>query len=601
MKKLAFSLVAAISLVSAYEVTFHGGWQLKGAKADINVSAVFNNPSIISVWTYDDINKKWKVYLPNNPDLMGNLPVYVDPLSTIKDGEGYWVNALANTYVNIPDEESSASSEASDENYTDFEDYEQSSSQTSEVSSEPNEEDMVNTGDVFGQFSVVIQSNGDTQTEEGIAFTAPQGWSMLFNPVEGVTGEEYISVNLSTQSGEVASILLPADMTGDFLIVDPEGNVYEGDFEDAVKAANEDVTYQMAYVGNVDDLQQSESSEASSESSSMPEGGTVSYFDNLTQQVQDFNLSDVANKTLYTRAKSGAGLVEVKFDSQGNASFEDYYAQVNLKYDNGVIKTEAIVSYPDENGEMQTQTNYFDCKKLSQNGDDMIVACQNTQDPAGGFITFLADNNFNEIDVSGLVPLMLYDAYGSGIKIGDDGLIYYVNLNDNETYPEGNVTIEGGSVIVSEDKNVMTWDNKSVTLKSTDYYDIVDQVNQYYIVKHTLKDTVQYTDDAFSGYTWDELLNKGPVILYPGLYLDTNGTVYAYNTDSSELGETMGTYSIKTSNSLVITYNENFSETYYLDYQTGIVTLSHENEDYDVYSTQPIFYNVPITMDKKIK
>jgi len=74
------------------------GWQLKGALDEINVTD-FNNPNIISVWTYDSVNQKWKAYLPNSSI---NLASYdIENLQYIKKGEGFWVNSAGYTNLDL--------------------------------------------------------------------------------------------------------------------------------------------------------------------------------------------------------------------------------------------------------------------------------------------------------------------------------------------------------------------------------------------------------------------------------------------------------------------------------------------------------------------
>jgi len=84
--------------LNAYQINIKSGWQLKGALEDINVTSVFNKPEIISVWTYDDENNKWRAYLPNtNIDLN---KFGIKPLNTINKGEGFWVNSIENININ---------------------------------------------------------------------------------------------------------------------------------------------------------------------------------------------------------------------------------------------------------------------------------------------------------------------------------------------------------------------------------------------------------------------------------------------------------------------------------------------------------------------
>ena len=96
MKKL-LSLAALVIGLNAYQIDIKSGWQLKGALEDINVTDVFNEAEIISVWTYNDENGKWRAYVPN---MNVNLDSYgIEPLNIIHKGEGFWVNANNNLFI----------------------------------------------------------------------------------------------------------------------------------------------------------------------------------------------------------------------------------------------------------------------------------------------------------------------------------------------------------------------------------------------------------------------------------------------------------------------------------------------------------------------
>ncbi len=86
------------SALFAYQINIHPGWQLLGAKENINPE-VFNNPSIDAVWAYDDSKNMWRVDFPNKPQIMDTLQYIfnLERLHSLHDGEGYWV--LANSAV----------------------------------------------------------------------------------------------------------------------------------------------------------------------------------------------------------------------------------------------------------------------------------------------------------------------------------------------------------------------------------------------------------------------------------------------------------------------------------------------------------------------
>jgi hypothetical protein len=100
MKK-ALSIIAGLAIgASAFTLQLHKGWNLKGSSEKIDVS-VFNNPNIKSVWAYDDVNHKWKVYMPGLPASFDFNKHGVEKLTQINPYDGFWVNALNDVTVNI--------------------------------------------------------------------------------------------------------------------------------------------------------------------------------------------------------------------------------------------------------------------------------------------------------------------------------------------------------------------------------------------------------------------------------------------------------------------------------------------------------------------
>jgi len=99
---IALSVGCAMALtLSARVVSLQKGWNLMGALSDINVTAYFNNTDVLSVWTYK--NGDWKVYLPNNTNLMTNLPDGISRLDTIIKEKGYWILTDSAITINLPD------------------------------------------------------------------------------------------------------------------------------------------------------------------------------------------------------------------------------------------------------------------------------------------------------------------------------------------------------------------------------------------------------------------------------------------------------------------------------------------------------------------
>jgi hypothetical protein len=100
MKKILSLITALMIGASAQTFNLVKGWQLVGASQDINVSE-FSNSNIVSVWTYDKINKRWKAYLSNTSI---DLSKYnIDKLKKINKDEGFWVNSKNSEDLKVKD------------------------------------------------------------------------------------------------------------------------------------------------------------------------------------------------------------------------------------------------------------------------------------------------------------------------------------------------------------------------------------------------------------------------------------------------------------------------------------------------------------------
>lgn len=98
MKKLLFILGGLTISINAYILNLQSGWQLKGALEDINISS-FKKDGIVSVWTYDLKNAKWKAYFPY---LSIDLNKYgIENLNNINKEEGFWVKSSKNLSIDI--------------------------------------------------------------------------------------------------------------------------------------------------------------------------------------------------------------------------------------------------------------------------------------------------------------------------------------------------------------------------------------------------------------------------------------------------------------------------------------------------------------------
>jgi hypothetical protein len=117
MKK-ALSIIAGLAIgASAFTLQLHKGWNLKGSSEKIDVS-VFNNPNIKSVWAYDDVNHKWKVYMPGLPASFDFNKHGVEKLTQINPYDGFWINALNDVTIDTDNVKNSDLSSESIQNYS---------------------------------------------------------------------------------------------------------------------------------------------------------------------------------------------------------------------------------------------------------------------------------------------------------------------------------------------------------------------------------------------------------------------------------------------------------------------------------------------------
>ena len=102
MKKTLSIIAGLVLSLGAYTFNFQQGWQLEGAVSDMNLS-VFQNVNVVSVWTYDYKNQKWRAYFPNQSIDLGKYGI--EPLKQIKKGEGFWVNSVGSFSINVMDKD----------------------------------------------------------------------------------------------------------------------------------------------------------------------------------------------------------------------------------------------------------------------------------------------------------------------------------------------------------------------------------------------------------------------------------------------------------------------------------------------------------------
>lgn len=87
----------------AQTIVLQEGWQLKGTETGFIHMDLFQQECINTVWVYDANSSKWQVFTNNetikalvaSSDLMS-------PLTTIKQNDGFWINATADCNVTKP-------------------------------------------------------------------------------------------------------------------------------------------------------------------------------------------------------------------------------------------------------------------------------------------------------------------------------------------------------------------------------------------------------------------------------------------------------------------------------------------------------------------
>lgn len=114
--KIFISTITVISLSFSYTLTISNGWNLRGAKSNIDVNNTFNNKNIVSIWTYE--NNQWKAYFPNNNEITTSIKegkiFNVFPLKTIKDSYGFWILSKKIIKLNIKNEQNNQTENSND-------------------------------------------------------------------------------------------------------------------------------------------------------------------------------------------------------------------------------------------------------------------------------------------------------------------------------------------------------------------------------------------------------------------------------------------------------------------------------------------------------
>ncbi len=97
--KLLFTSTLLLStLLSAQTIDILNGWQLLGAKNDINVTE-FDNSCVNYIWKYDTTNAatpQWQLHIQNSSENHG-----YPQITSIKPGEGFWVKGNASCNITL--------------------------------------------------------------------------------------------------------------------------------------------------------------------------------------------------------------------------------------------------------------------------------------------------------------------------------------------------------------------------------------------------------------------------------------------------------------------------------------------------------------------
>ena len=102
-RNLTLSILASSMLLAAplAAKSIESGWKMYGFSNVIDVASTFSSTPVTTVWGYDTINQKWKVYSPDS-----SLSAIIDSRSdleqlyTINLGDGVWINATASFELN---------------------------------------------------------------------------------------------------------------------------------------------------------------------------------------------------------------------------------------------------------------------------------------------------------------------------------------------------------------------------------------------------------------------------------------------------------------------------------------------------------------------
>jgi hypothetical protein len=294
----------------------------------------------------------------------------------------------------------------------------------------------------------------------------------------------------------------------------------------------------------------------------------------------NFKLSDVAGKT-FKVIFEGEGTKEFTFDNNGNATFSMYNNVYNLKFEDGLIKTY-------ENGKLE-----IEFKKIKSDDNGIIALGTKYEEDYNGVNDVISyefldgwSTNFTPINMATLnYPKTLYNPWGDKWIIENNGIIKF------PWGEEDNYTIENGAIVTEHNWS----DDLNISGNYVKYtFQIVNQIDRYYVVKETYNGYDWIVLNDLKGKTLDDIIDSN--ISIDGMYFHSDGSVsFDYN---ATLNENV-TYTKISSNEINVTncfvFNDEdnkskcVSDLIKLDPSTGkIIRIYPESQWQEIFSETPI-------------
>jgi hypothetical protein len=325
------------------------------------------------------------------------------------------------------------------------------------------------------------------------------------------------------------------------------------------------------------------------------------YLSKYVDTPQDFELSDIANKTFkirYCHSYNQCSFENISFDSNGKASKEINGHIYNFYFDNGSIKAVSDIEevtvkklFADENGIVVEGVS-----------KDLIYHYSN------GFIDLLLKTEPNPVDMESKLPYTVYYEYNSNsytvfeanhtvsnYTYNPSTKSYELDYSSGEynTNTNGEFSIEDGAIVIHNDWSYYENINGNDTNVSYKYYTILQQVakvGRYNMIDGTYKDVKIYRDENLSGKDWNYIIDNN-ISIFTYNFLPDGNVSWGYDSVDGNL-----TYTINDNIATVIHKDYNYDYNYTYEYnetikldENGTITdeYKHEN-DYLIGSNEPI-------------